>query len=169
MDDGSGRVDWEKAQAVMIVLAHGLRIFSERTNGEIGPFWDKPFVGLSANSFISHSFERVAEEPDQFAGQDPYGVRGTWMRVVNFLDYHDLFAFNFQPPLIPADQEREPISTKEAFRLILLKLKVTKVEQPSADDEDTDPKMPIVHFEGVSKSLHMRWDPNANSQIRGEY
>lgn len=169
MDDGSGKVDWEKAQNIMIVLAHGLRIFSERTNGEIGPFWDKPFVGLAANSFVSHGFEKVSKEPDPFVGQDPYGVRGTWMRVVNFLDYHDLFAFNFQPPLIPPDQERPPITTKEAFRLILLKLKVTKIETPSDDDEESDPSMPIVFFEGVSKSLHMRWDPNANSQIRGEH
>jgi len=29
-------------------------------------------------------------------------------------------------------------------------------------------KYPVVHFEGRSRSLHIRWDPNANSHIRGK-
>ena len=26
---------------------------------------------------------------------------------------------------------------------------------------------PIVHFKGMSRSMHSQWDPNANSSIRG--
>ena len=212
--------------------------------------------------------QREAEfqhQQDTFALQDPYGVKGTWMRIVNFLDYHDLFAFNFSGPRLPEDQERDGVTTAEAFRLILLKLWITRIEWPDEEDEgediaDTGPpqqsheadewetvagdsttasspaatreadtigedvamtpvpedteadvvvaedegeesrsnstssrsqnyetplaesvptspetstpkkksKYPIVHFAGRSRSLHIRWDPNANSHIRGK-
>jgi hypothetical protein len=45
---------------------------------------------------------------------DPYGVTGTWMRIVCFLDYNDLYAFNFSSRI--ADHEpREPIDTEEGI------------------------------------------------------
>lgn len=178
--------------------------------------------------YDNHDDRREAEFQHQqavFATQDPYGVKGTWMRIVNFLDYHDLFAFNFSGPRLREDQEREPVTTAEAFRLILLKLWVTKIEWPDEEEgqpedwetvagsaassptavrsespttpenthEDTHlsgllneetpkknraesstsqprikSKYPIVHFAGRSRSLHIRWDPNANSHIRGK-
>lgn len=92
----------------------------------------------------------------------------SWMlicivQVVSFLDYHDLYAFNFSRS-IPADQPRDPIDTREAIRLIRLKLRVTKVEPPGEDDGQD---LPVVTFRGTSYSLHSSWDPNANSKIRG--
>ena len=35
MDDGSGRIDWEKVQAIYIVLGFGLRMLSERVPGSM--------------------------------------------------------------------------------------------------------------------------------------
>ena len=104
---------------------------------------------------------------------DPYGVAGTWMRIVCFLDYSDLYNFNFDnstqsDPIMGADgqAEREPIETREAFRLIKLKLHVTSVDDP---EEGVDhPDFPVVSFEGTSRSMLNSWDPNANSRIRGE-
>jgi hypothetical protein len=116
------------------------------------------------------------------------------MRIVCFLDYNDLYAFNFENGLIPLQQEREPIETREAFRLIRLQLWVTGVRMPELEErywslgsnvgtkegremlrkaEEGDGevdwrKWPIVSFEGMSKSTYMSWDPNANSRIRGE-
>ena len=29
-------------------------------------------------------------------------------------------------------------------------------------------RLPVVHFQGTSRSLHASWDPNANSKIRGK-
>lgn len=181
--------------------------------------------GVPSMDWYYANFEdrREAEFQHQqavFATQDPYGVTGTWMRIVNFLDYHDLFAFNFAGPRIRDDQERGPVTTAEAFRLIMLKLWVTRIEWPdeeegqpedwetvagstasspvaTRDDEPITPpaehtpeagpqqakgketgetaarepiksKYPIVHFAGSSRSLHIRWDPNANSHIRGK-
>ena len=112
------------------------------------------------------------------------------MRIVCFLDYNDLYAFNFERGWIPDSSDREPIDTREAFRLIRLQLHVTEISYPDPDRAycDFEPgvgtkegkellgnsgeewrKWPIVSFEGRSKSTYMAWDPNANSRIRGEF
>ncbi|KAK5076386.1 hypothetical protein LTS08_007018 [Lithohypha guttulata] len=277
MDDGSGRIDWEKVQNIYIVLGYGLRMLIERTGSEIGGSvtWGmglnggsdhEMWQGLASGSFPSKTettnkkdddaqssaatagstidgsdeghdgvptlewFEEHYQDRKEalfqheqavFATQDPYGVKGVWMRIVNFLDYHDLFAFNFSNPQIPDHRERDPVQTDEAYRLILLKLWVTRIEWPDEEEdqaeewetvagsepsspaatrtcEDPDPmtentmnsteetaesastptatpaapkrksRYPIVYFEGRSRSLHVRWDPNANSHIRGQ-
>ena len=59
---------------------------------------------------------------------------------------------------------------------------MTKIEAPRSDEredgeEKPDPdfsafkgeRLPVVHFEGDSRSLHASWDPNANSKIRGTH
>lgn len=321
MDDGSGRIDWEKVQSIFIVLGYGLRMINERSGRNMFPNFglgadDNMWCGLAANSYNSvkkadrsrdedtrstaatagsmtddledlensttvptleqfmEHYEDIKEarfqhEQAVFAAQDPYGVKGKWMRIVNFLDYHDLFAFNFTGSMPSDGIEREPVTTAEAFRLILLSLWVTKIEWPDEEEgqpedwetidgspttltptesnsmaqdptQSNDPtedeiishsaptnpphdfemkdatekpmengqdsiepnpfrssstidsacngkssedasqkekeptptpkkksKYPIVHFEGRSRSLHIRWDPNANSHIRG--
>lgn len=93
-------------------------------------------------------------------------MTGTWTRIVCFLDYNDLYSFNFESEDIPLTQERDPITTREAFRLIRLQLRVTAIEEPGEDDGKD---FPVVHFQGSSKSTFMAWDPNANSRIRGMY
>lgn len=45
-----------------------------------------------------------------------------------------------------------------------MEIRVTKVEPPGPDDGQ---ELPVVHFKGVSRSMHSNWDPNANSGIRG--
>lgn len=79
-------------------------------------------------------------------------------------DYHDLYAFNFARPAPSDGGPRDPIDTREAIRMIKLKLRVTKVEPPGPDDGQD---YPVVTFTGTSWSLHNSWDPNANSAIRG--
>ena len=166
-NDGSQEVDWEKVQCIMIVLGFNLRAFSERAHGQFEPFKDRPFAGTAPNSFtplpsnISHIHNMgKPEAPLPIAAEDPYGVTGTWRRIVCFLDYNDLYAFNFESEEIPLSQERGPIDTQEAIRLITLKLRVTRIEPPSEDDH---PDWPVVHFNGSSRSMLTSWDPNANS------
>ncbi|KAF2772765.1 hypothetical protein EJ03DRAFT_324319 [Teratosphaeria nubilosa] len=192
MNDGSHRVDWEKVEAVMIVLGFNLDKFSEREQGRWPKVWDRPFVGASPNSYLSlpaapgptkdmdEEMSKIREMALSLDAQDPYGISGTWMRVVCFLDYNDLYAFNFAQR-IPDDEPREPIATEEAIRLIKIKLQVTKIEPPGSSNDDDDEtggdgldwsgfqgeRLPVVHFRGTSRSLHASWDPNANSRIRG--
>lgn len=78
MDDGSDNVDWEKVEAIMIVL--GNNIFAKKLTRLFSDIWDNPFSGSWKNSFIS------APNPDMSSldARDPYGVTGTWYRVCPF-------------------------------------------------------------------------------------
>lgn len=218
-NDGSQRVDWEKLEAIMVVLGYNLNKFSDASHGLFPKIWDKPFRGANPRSYISAApsvastkqldkgLSRIRELAPGLDALDPYGVTGTWMRVVCFLDYNDLYAFNFSPsnlrtpinkPRPPIDEEEGKINRGQAFdrcsrmltnslstaiRLIRVKWQVTKIEPPGSrsdndDDEDEDDgldwsnfqgeRLPIVHFAGISRSLHASWDPNANSKIRGK-
>lgn len=127
--DGSQRVDWEKVEAIMIVLGFNLRKFADRSAGRFPRIWEDPFVGATAGSY--HAPPRIESTPEEDGAEemepelkrvrdlaldldsrDPYGVSGSWMRVVCFLDYNDLYAFNFTER-IPDEQRREPIDTEE--------------------------------------------------------
>lgn len=66
-----------------------------------------------------------------------------------------------------------------AFRLIMMKWRVTEIQPASSNVDDEEEigmdwsrfkgdRLPIVHFEGTSRSLHASWDPDANSKIRGK-
>ena len=202
-DDGSGRIDWEKVQAIMVDLAFNHRKYTEqratvgarsitssvshsradrpmftRSSGSAATpardsllhAWENLFEGIAPNSYVStHLTGKLKPSPHpDLDALDPYGVTGTWMRIVCFLDYNDLYRFNFEHAMnIPDDQERGPITTREAFRLIRLQLHVTRVEEQEGVDQHGKPLLPIVHFEGISKSTYMAWDPNANSSMRG--
>lgn len=127
-DDGTQRVDWEKVEAIMIVLGYNLKEFTKRSDGRFPMIWDEAFVGATPKSFVSPTKLSAAMatrdgavDPDllqirelalDLNAQDPYGVSGTWMRVVCFLDFNDLYAFNFSPGL-RADDQRPPIDTEE--------------------------------------------------------
>lgn len=125
MNDGSQDVDWEKVEAIMLVLGFNLSRFNERSDGRF-PIWDQPFDGATPQSYVSllppaGPTKEIDEEINEIRSLkpsiddlDPYGVTGTWMRVVCFLDYNDLYAFNFAER-IPDDQPREPIDTQEGM------------------------------------------------------
>jgi hypothetical protein len=126
MDDGTQRVDWEKIEAIMLVLGFNLNKFSERSRGRFEKVWDEAFVGATPGSYTSlapidgptkdldDEISVIRELQPTIDDLDPYGVTGTWMRVVCFLDYNDLYAFNFSSR-IPDEEDREPIDTEEGI------------------------------------------------------
>ncbi len=166
-DDGTQEVDWEKVESVMLILNHNMKRYSSRYVEPVDeiPAWDQAFAGANPYSYSSSSFDRPKEPAAPLDSQDPYGVTGTWMRVVCFLDYTELYDFNFSDVQPAADQPRPPLDTEEATRLIAMKVKVTKIEPPGEEDGKA---LPVVHFKGLSSSLRPSWDPNANSRIRGK-
>lgn len=184
--DGRCDVDWEKIEAIMIVLCHNMQQLSIRSNGLVSMVWDQPFEGAVADSYVPREKRNIFEEFLEMRGpaeprlepqpdppldaMDPYAVTGTWRRVVCFLDYSDFYAFNFANrhgnPDEPDDGPREPIDTQEAIRLIAMKVKVTKIEAPGEDDGQD---LPVIHFSGTSRSMQSSWDPNANSLLEGCY
>ncbi|CAG7560205.1 unnamed protein product [Fusarium equiseti] len=164
MNDGSFNVDWEKVEAILIVLGHniGSRRLVARIFGEV---WDSPFSGSFANSFMAPPPRDITS----LEARDPYGVTGTWYRIrfqiVCFLDYSDFFAFNFgDRDLIAPDAPRHTLDVGEATRLIMMRIHVTSIEEPGPEDGKD---LPVVHFQGVSRSLDDSFDNNANSDIRG--
>lgn len=165
MDDDSDRTDWEKVEAIMMVLGANLRRLGLTKFPICQNFWDVPFAGVWPGSYMPLPvLERETVEGDEEL-DDPYGVTGTWLRVVCFLDYSDFFDFNFNPDGdSPANVPRRAISYGEATRLILMKISVTSVESPGPNDGQA---LPVVHFKGMSRSLDDSWDENANSDLRG--
>ncbi|KAI1034052.1 hypothetical protein LB505_003170 [Fusarium chuoi] len=149
-DDGTFNVDWEKVEAILIVLGHniGARRHIARIFAGV---WDSPFSGSFQNSFMAPPPLDITS----LEARDPYGVTGTC----------DFFAFNFGDPelLITSDAPRPPLDVGEATRIIMMKVNVTSVEEPGPEDGQ---ELPVVHFRGVSRSLDDEFDNNANSNIR---
>ncbi|RMZ76405.1 hypothetical protein DV737_g4850, partial [Chaetothyriales sp. CBS 132003] len=91
-----------------------------------GPFLDDGSEGIDWEKvqciLIDILYNLRLRRPSSLAAQDPYGVTGTWMRIVCFLDYSDLYEFNFESPLLDLSEARPPIETREALRLIRLQL-----------------------------------------------
>ncbi|KAL7937961.1 hypothetical protein V8C35DRAFT_290407 [Trichoderma chlorosporum] len=158
-EDQALHVDWEKVEAILIVL--GSNIHTKKLTRLFSDVWDNPFSGSWKGSFISNP----NTDKSSLDAMDPYGVTGTWYRIVCFLDYNDFFSYNFTNP----ERNESPLHTLdvgEATRLIIMRIHVTKIEQAEPDSEySTD--LPIVHFEGISRPLDDSWDDNANSDLRG--
>ena len=75
-DDDTGRVDWEKLEAIGIVLGKNIKTQWPRAD-IFDDIWETPFFGSFPRSFVP---SREAELGDLDA-QDPYGVTGSWYRV----------------------------------------------------------------------------------------
>jgi len=95
--DGVCGVDWEKVEAIMVVLAYNMQLFSERANG-FPMVWNRAFEGATPNSYTPMEiyvpfevlFSRVESLPEPkidvqldppLEAMDPYGVTGMWRRV----------------------------------------------------------------------------------------
>ncbi|KOS18203.1 hypothetical protein ESCO_003216 [Escovopsis weberi] len=159
MGDNSGNVDWEKVEAALIVLSHNM--LERRLTRPFGHIWHSPFNGSWPDSFVSPKPADMSE----LDARDPFGVTGLWHRVVCFLDYNDFFTFNFPDSnIILSDAPRPPIHTEQAVRLILMRIHVTKIEDPPPEYRQD---YPLVHFKGTSRPTDDAWDDNATSDIRG--
>ena len=166
MNGFSQDVDWEKLEAIMIVLNYNVKKFVETygTDPNMLPQLNKPFEGVTPHSFVSPSFKIPKEPRPPLEALDPYNVTGTWMRIVCFLDYNELFGFNFLAPRPPNDEPRHPLETEEAFRLIIMKLEITSIDPPGEDDGQ---ELPRVGFKGLASAVRPAWDPNSVSKIHG--
>ncbi len=156
----------------MVLLGHNLRILSEHTNNEFcKAIWARPFADAVPDSQTPRSppsptTDLALSEQQQLDAMDPYNISGTYLRVVCFLDYNELFLYNFVSEQPPRGEPRPPLDTSEAIRIIAMEVTVTKIEPPGPEDGQG---LPVVHFKGTSRSMHEQWDPNANANLRGQY
>ncbi|KAK1755999.1 hypothetical protein QBC47DRAFT_299537 [Echria macrotheca] len=162
MNDGSERVDWEKVEAILLVLRANIKGKGLDSFPIFSNLWNTPFAGSWPGSYVAWP----STERSELERQDPYDVSGTWMRVVCFLaDYNDFFSYNF--PLgdeLPNNVPRQALDVGEATRVIMMKIHVTEIEWPEGEEGKGHP---TVHFRGFSRSLDGSWDENANSDLRG--
>lgn len=162
-DDGSEEVDWEMAESIMIVLAHNLRRCKVFTKRCIQPIWDSPFSGVVRNSYIEKA--NLHQLPTaHLMLEDPYGIIGIWMRVFCFLDYTELFAYNFTANPRPRGEPYPPLNANGAIRIIVMCIEITKIEPPGPNDGQA---LPIVHFQGTSRPKYPHWDITAIAHVRG--
>lgn len=75
-NDGSDRVDWEKVEAVLIVLGSNLRT-TQSQSFSLHNIWDAPFAGSWSGSWVPSP----ARSLTRLDAEDPYGISGTWLRV----------------------------------------------------------------------------------------
>ncbi|UPX20517.1 uncharacterized protein EKO05_0010746 [Ascochyta rabiei] len=168
-DDGSMRADWEMIESIMIVLGYSSGLCCRRFLAKFRPPWANPFEGVvpeRAKIMPAYPTTLPMELDVPLTLKDPYNVSGVWSRIVCFLDYNDLYHYNFDEDALrwPSDEPREPITAEEAIRHIMMDIRVTKVEPAGQLDNSA---LPVVHFGGRSRSVEASWDPNANSGIRG--
>lgn len=79
-DDGSDRVDWEKVEAVMVVLGYNMHRSIRRVAHMVTDVWQRPFSGSWPGSCML-----PRDDPNRALSalelRDPYGVTGPWYRV----------------------------------------------------------------------------------------
>lgn len=89
LPDGKAGVDWEKMEAVMLVLARNLQTFESAAGRALRPLWVSPWFGCQRDSFRSVKLggkgEGRCDEMDEvkrgLREADPYNISGSWMRV----------------------------------------------------------------------------------------
>ncbi|KAI0932670.1 hypothetical protein AcW1_000275 [Taiwanofungus camphoratus] len=140
-------VNWEHLEHVLNVVMLKLQ--------ELPPLalriYGQPRPGLEATRAYSAplSFQR---EPHDWAG-----ISGTWRRFVCFMDYRDLFAFNYATSTLG---QRDPSffddDYQEAIRPVELQLEVLdqSATSPSAStlDRTLNPNFPPLLFKGRSST-----------------
>lgn len=83
MNDMSGRVDWQKMEAIIIVLGHnisGLGFYSKIFKD----IWGFPFSGSWPNSYLPPA-RSLSTPLSSLDSEDPYGISGTWYWVCGLL------------------------------------------------------------------------------------
>ncbi|TFK76733.1 hypothetical protein BDN72DRAFT_829885 [Pluteus cervinus] len=141
-----GRVNWVHVEHLMNVVLMNL--------GELPGTWahTKPPLGLQAT--------RPYSAPGIRSSVDWAGIEGTWRRYVCFMDYRDLFAFNYPPNEAHDPAVFEDPRFREATKLIEVKLRIVSRQAmrfhlpPSTDRlAGPDPRYPPLCFSGSAKGV----------------
>ncbi|KAJ6516388.1 hypothetical protein C8R45DRAFT_242986 [Mycena sanguinolenta] len=139
-----GTINWTHVNCIINVV-----VFNIREQPSV--YQARPPVGLQAI--------RPYSAPGDYSGPDWAGVEGTWRRYVCFMDYRDLFAFNFSGA---HDGPRDPSffddgTFREATRLMDINLHLIPREQmrvkfPQGDPPTrAHPQYETLYFSGTSR------------------
>ncbi|KAJ7785933.1 hypothetical protein B0H16DRAFT_10418 [Mycena metata] len=140
----SGGVNWTHMESIVNVVTTNIW---EQIPRDV----PRPPIGLQAI--------RAHSAPGDFTGPDWAGVEGTWRRYVCFMDYRDLFAFNFtgsrhgpRDPAFFADDEFREATRLMELDLHLIPRSELKVQFPYGDPPlNAHPDYEILYFSGTSR------------------
>ncbi|KAF5375019.1 hypothetical protein D9758_000096 [Tetrapyrgos nigripes] len=148
-----GNVNWVHVESMINVILMNLRELPDACITTLPP------LGLEAT--------RAFSAPGTFRNEDWAGVEGTWRRYVSFMDYRDLFAFNYSNI---ASGPRNPSFFQdsrfcEATRLIEVKLHLISPDELSFSRYEFhssytqhvhNPRYPTLYFAGTTRGLNGR-------------
>jgi hypothetical protein len=86
--DGKASVDWEKVEAIMIILGHDLKCFDDQTGRALKPLWKTAWAGSQPDSFRTIGLLDKQNPTPPLNDLDPYNITGSWMRV-SYLTTHE--------------------------------------------------------------------------------
>lgn len=81
MDDEMASVDWERMEAIMLVLGYNMQKLHVHGNSAVHNIkyaWSESFLGAAPNTYVSKHMSGELEAPEF---EDPYGITGTYHRV----------------------------------------------------------------------------------------
>ncbi|KAJ3718435.1 hypothetical protein C8R42DRAFT_675984 [Lentinula raphanica] len=142
----SGSVNWIHIEHLVNVVLTNLRDLPDHWGATTPP------LGLEHTQAFT--------APGPYSDNDWAGVEGTWRRYVCFMDYRDLFAFNYSNI---ANGPRNPeffrdSRFREATRLIEVKLHLVpenqlRFHEPSPDCGQVKTRYPTLYFAGTSRGV----------------
>ncbi|TCD68824.1 hypothetical protein EIP91_009691 [Steccherinum ochraceum] len=145
------QVDWEQVEHIVNVVVMNMREVQDSVYTLMGPK-----LGLEA----TRAYSAPGTDARTSGSRDWAGLEGVWRRFVCFMDYRELFAFNYsnlKTSLSPTYFNSSQFT--EAIRLLEMRITLTEVDEPTELDY---PGCPQLHFDGYARGLQSR-----NADVKG--
>ncbi|SPO06006.1 uncharacterized protein DNG_08695 [Cephalotrichum gorgonifer] len=155
--DGSGAVNWARVEAAMVVLANNTADMGHEMGYLVNA---PPFSGSYPNSYCCPFLGR--ELLPAAIAADPYGITGTWVRVLSSMDPQSFRSFNWPGPVPPVDAR--DLFDRQSTKHVLMDLKTAEIEIPGPSNAGS---LPVVRFTGNAQPMNGVFDENLFFDITG--
>lgn len=156
LKDGSGRVDWEQVEAILVDAT--MNIFDHIMHDAHNcPRVINPFGFRSAKAYTAPGCNSLPEG-------DWAGITGKWNRLISFCDYRDLRQYN---DMLSSTWNRRPASLfaeqtfSEAVHVLTVPLRVSAIGSPA--NPTAFPDRPTLTIEG-----EMVYNGDQTSKLKGK-
>lgn len=171
-------MDWEKMEAVMLVLARNLQTFESAAGRALRPLWVSPWFGCQKDSYRGVKLrgkrveegveEEVDEEKRKLREEDPYNVSGSWMRVCSLLSLLPSPYFRF----LGISTNRAKSQGRNVPRLpraLILQLRTRRPTGRPTPTAHLHHRSHPSHYDGAGSHLHQTRPRSGSENARGEF
>ncbi|CZS93906.1 uncharacterized protein RAG0_03960 [Rhynchosporium agropyri] len=172
--DRLATADWEKLEAIMVVLCHHAEDINDRIDRRMFPKGIMPEEGWEGAHPYSYKsvnlrgldYDDDEEEDGQAEFRDVAESPANCMIRITSLGRgsEELLEYNLALPLLPNDEPRPAPQYVQMTYLFLMELQATRGESMDTNDGQS---YQIIYFEGVSRSVNSERNPNAPCNIEG--